>query len=78
MFFFILHLFYSSSHIVLTGYVLLYICIWFLTKIYFSGIWFMLSDGKNSNSMYAYKLISADFKEDTIKNDKNNACFCSF
>jgi hypothetical protein len=33
--FFILHLFYSSSHIVLTGYFLLYICFWFLTKIYF-------------------------------------------
>ena len=33
---------------------------------------------RKSKDWLANKLISADFTEDTIKNDKNNACFCSF
>ena len=73
---FILHLFYLSSHIALPGYFFVIFDHWprnsFLVP---DSCWTTI---RNNNSMYAYKLISADFTEDILKNDQNDACFFSF
>jgi hypothetical protein len=76
MFFFIPHLFYLSSHIALTG-------IFFVIFDHLLRYSFLVPDSCwetiiNSNSIYAYKLIRADFTENIIKHDKNDACFFSF
>ena len=74
MAFLILHLFYLSSHIALTGNLFTIFCHWqrnsFLVPV---SCWATIT---NINS--AYKLISPDFTEDKIKNVKNDACLISF
>ena len=74
MAFFILHLFYLSSHIALIGYTFGIFGHWLRNSLLVPvSCWATI---RNINS--AYKLIRADFTEDKIKNDKNDACLISF
>ena len=73
MFFFILYLFYLSSHIALTR-------TFFAIFDHWPRYSFLVPDScwatiRNSNTIYAYKFISANFTEDIIKNDKDETCF---
>jgi NADH:ubiquinone oxidoreductase subunit 3 (subunit A) len=40
--------------------------------------WYLIHVERREETVTAFMLISANFIEDTVKNDKKDACFCSF